>query len=254
MFDKFKQYANTAMKTTIGAVVVVAGFILYQGWQTLVVKIDSITPVVNPDVPPGPTPTPTPKPVVVKKPISWIVLQDGKRIDNPAIESVIKQIDVGNYTAIGIPEAGESVVNLTISINDGTKPIPPPDPDVIVPPVPPLPPPTPVVVGPRNAVILHESKDTSPEFARLVVGLRTGVSADYLKSKSHKLYILDVDAIGGDGKPSAIVESWKPLIAGMKLPVSVIFDPVSNKLISKQEIKTTTTADNVIEDIRKAGG
>ncbi len=128
---------------------------------------------------------------------------------------------------------------------------PPPEPEPEPKPVPPKPD---VVVGPKNIVIFRESKDTTHEFARTISLLRSGEPAEYLKSKKHSLYILDVDTRKGDGQQPKVVQDWLPTIKGMQLPCMVIFDPTTNKLVHKQELSANATADQVVVSIKGNGG
>jgi hypothetical protein len=197
-----------------------------------------------PVVPPAPQP---PAPVVVPAaaPESWIVLDaQGVRVTDPAIEKVAGSLKAGRWTAQGIPKPGERGVTLSITIDDGVKPPVPPTPE---PPKPPEPVPPPVVEGPRSVLIIRESAADSPEFARLLVGIRNGEAAGYLKARGHKLYILDDDAI------DAVTDKWRPHYAGLSLPAVFIISD-KGELVHKQAIDGKASDPNVVLDILKAHG
>lgn len=87
----------------------------------------------------------------------------------------------------------------------GPGPDPDPDPD-------PNPEPTP---GPKWILIVHETADTTPEIARLIVNLRTGDNAKYITENKHRLWILDDD----------LDPKWAQAVGTTKLPAIVIADP-----------------------------
>jgi hypothetical protein len=132
-----------------------------------------------------------------------------------------------------------------------------PAPVVVVPPGPgpePPAPPGPVESGKRLVVLIRETADDTPAVGQMLVGLRSGPSAAYLSSKSHTLDMLDIHSVGPDGKPASLIEMFRPEIAGMTLPVLVVADAVTRKLISKQTLPPTATAADVVEAVKKAGG
>jgi hypothetical protein len=123
-------------------------------------------------------------------------------------------------------------------------------------PVPPVVVPTPPVVvdGPRQVLIVHESGDSTPEFGRLVTLLRSGPAADYLASENHSLLILDVDSVGPDGQPAAVLAQFSPQYADLPLPVVLIIEPTSRKVLHAQSLPAGFTADNLTELVRQHGG
>jgi len=108
--------------------------------------------------------------------------------------------------------------------------------------------------GPRGVVILHESADKTPTFARLVTGLRTPPASDYLKEKSHTLDILDDDSEGPDGKPAPSVEAWKAVAGSMPLPVLIIYESKSRKILDKQSLAKDATVDTILAALKAKGG
>ena len=130
------------------------------------------------------------------------------------------------------------------SFTVGQAPPPGPQPE-------PVPPPTPVPVGKLTAVIVHETEDDTPAFARLAVALRTGSAATWLKDNGHKLLILDDDTVDAEGQPIALVATLKQL--GVQMPALFVLD-AADKVVLKQTLADTTTADNVVEYLRRIGG
>jgi hypothetical protein len=151
------------------------------------------------------------------------------------------------YTARGDMPSEPAFCTVTV----GPKPIevvPPPGPEP-----PPVPPPVPVS-GKRSIVLIRETADDTPAVGRMIVGLRSGSCAAYMTSKGHTLDMLDIDSVGPDGKPAALIEQFRPEIVGMTLPVLVVADYATLKLISKQTLPPTATAADVVEAVKKAGG
>jgi len=130
----------------------------------------------------------------------------------------------------------------------GHGPRPPPGP---MPPEPPGPepepaPPTPQV-GKRLIVIVSESGKHDGAFSRLLVNMRDGSAADYLKSKGHRFDWLDVDQLKAD-------DPWKSHVEGMTLPAAFYIDVTTNTVVHRESLSKTTTADNVIETLKRNGG
>lgn len=157
-------------------------------------------------------------------------------------------------TQWGIADEPEpSVLVVEVLRSDIPTPVPPQPP--VPPPVPPMPvPPVPTPAGSRALLILRETAETTPQLARLVTGLRSGPSAEYLKSKSHTLDILDDDSVGSDGKPSKIVEGWRPHFKDLTLPALLIYDPKTKVVVFKQSLPVTETAESVVATLRAHGG
>lgn len=130
----------------------------------------------------------------------------------------------------------------TVTILSG-KPTPIP-PGPTPPPDPPDPPPDPTPAGPRTVLIVHETAETTAEWARTINALRTGPQSQYLKDKQHRLFILDDDSVGSDGRPS--LESWSKVLAGMALPVVMVLDEQAKVVIHKESVAKDTTADRIL--------
>lgn len=124
---------------------------------------------------------------------------------------------------------------------------PPPSPE----PVPPPTPDPPLPVGKLTAVIVHETEDDSPAAARLFIALRTGTPAKWIRDQGHSLLILDDDAVDATGQPLALVSTLKSL--GVPMPALFVLDG-QDRVLVKQTLAEGTTADNVIELLRRAGG
>lgn len=132
--------------------------------------------------------------------------------------------------------------NATFTVGQAPPPGPQPEP------VPPTP--TPVPVGKLTAVIIHETEQDTPAFARMAVALRSGSAATWLKDNGHKLLILDDDTVDADGKPMALVATLKQL--GVQMPALFVLDAQDN-VVLKHALADTTTADNVVEYLRRIG-
>lgn len=133
--EKIKDVSSVGQKAAVMAVFFASVYILYRGQVNTQTLIDTRLPTTVV----APLEVPAVVDTVVKPPISWIVLKDGKRIDDPAIEEIFKKLVVGEYTGIGIPEKGESIVNRSLTISGGTQPRPPPPVNPVVDPSTPKP-------------------------------------------------------------------------------------------------------------------
>ena len=204
-------------------------------------------------------------PAPAAEPALIIVIDDqGTRTDKPDIEALAAKIPLGTWTVQAIPKAGDRGWTRTIYVTDGVRPPVPPVPIPVPVPVPPQPPtpvppiPTPVPPlpqpGPRAVLIIRESASTTPDVARMITGLRAGPEAAYMKQQGHTLSILDQDDVDENGQPSKLVTAWKPLIAGMTLPVVFVIDAKTNTLIQKESLPPTATAANVVDIVKRNGG
>lgn len=216
------------------------------------------SPVV---VPPSPGPAPEPEPKPAPNDLVSIAIYDanGVRIDNRALEEAARTLTVGTWTVEATPPPNGTKWTKTITVSDGVKP-PPVVPPAPTPPVPPEPqPPTPPVpvppqpIGALSLLLIHETADTTPEFARLITDLRTD-HADYLKSKSHTLSILQDDDKDENGNPSSLVAAWRPFYSGLKLPALLIIDPRVKLVVHKQSLEPTATAEQIMSRVKELGG
>lgn len=123
---------------------------------------------------------------------------------------------------------------------EAPEPTPPPEPD-----------PT---SGQRIVLIVHETQDDTPDFSRVLVQLRSGTEADYLKKQGHKLYILDDDTRDTNGQKPGVLEKYDSDIQSVGLPAMLVIDPKTEKLIKSRRLQEGVTASNVTEYIRQAGG
>lgn len=226
---------------TVVGLLIMAG-IIFANWVSLPVN------------PPAPQPDPIPVVVPAADPESWIIKDAaGRRIVDASLEKIAASLKAGRWTAEGIPRPGEKGVSLSIVVDDGVKPLPPeptPEPPK---PDPPKPDPPPVVEGPRSVLIIRESLKDTPEFGGLLVGIRNGEAAGYLKSRGHKLFTLDDNDKDMGGQPTPLVEKWRPHYAGMTLPAVFILSD-KGELVHKQSIDAKASDPNVVLDILKAHG
>lgn len=149
--------------------------------------------------------------------------------------------DAGVYTFVLAVADGGKCSLAVHAVTVGT-PAPPKPPD----PPGPGPTPDPSPAGPRTVLIVHETADKTPQWAATINSLRTGPPAAYLKSKGHRLNIIDDDSLAGDAK-------WTAILSGMTLPVVIVTDK-SDAIIRKQSVPMTATADQIIEIVKGAGG
>lgn len=115
---------------------------------------------------------------------------------------------------------------------------------------PPTPPTPPVPSGERHMVILHEVQDDTPEQARLWTQLRTGANAEYIKTKNHRLDILDDDSVDANGNPAKIVTELKAL--GVQMPALFILDKATGSVIHSQPLPDSAT--KIMEVLKTYGG
>lgn len=148
---------------------------------------------------------------------------------------------------VGFITVGEKQFSSLVLVAGG---VAPPDPK---PPDPKPPDPKPPEPGVRHVLLIRETAESTPAMRQLIVALRTGAHAEYLKSKNHTFTVWDDDAVGPDGKPHAALQMWKPHYQGLKLPVLLILDSAGNAYRAA-EVLPTATADDVIEAVKKAGG
>lgn len=212
---------------------------------------DDTKPDVKPDVPAVEVVkvVPQPAPVIVTAEPEQYILTDlstGRRTSDPTLEAMLPKLKVGKYGYQGIPKPGEIGTNGTITIADGTTPPepPPPPPVVVVPPVvvPPV-----VTIGPRQVLLIRESSKDTPELSRLLIGMRNGEPAGYLKSRGHRFFVLD------DNDATPLVEKWRTHYSGMKLPVVLILNDKA-EIVHKQEIPPTSAEPSIVLEILKAHG
>jgi len=164
-----------------------------------------------------------------------------------------KEADSYLFTAAvnGLGEDARPDVVARWVVVSGKGPQPPPKPDV---PDPPKPEPPAPVSGVRRLVIVRESTNDTAELSRLLINLRDGTAADYLKSKGHTFDLLDPDDKDPDGTTSDNVELWKPFLVGLELPAVVEIDAATNKVVHKYSLPSTATAADVIASLKEHGG
>jgi hypothetical protein len=158
---------------------------------------------------------------------------------------------VGEYVIAGrvqVETPGrDPVEDFRTIVKVGHAPQPPPGPE----PEPPGPTP-PVTEGARHVVIVYETADVTPAFARLLNGLRSGTNAKYLADHKHRLDLIDDDAVTADGAKAALLEKYAP---SAKFPRSLIVaDAASGAVVAVGELTDASTAAGVIEFIKQNGG
>lgn len=111
-----------------------------------------------------------------------------------------------------------------------------------------------VASGPLKLVMIHETADDGPDFARMEVAIRNGDPAAYLASKHHELVILDQDSKTPDNRPSPVVEALRPQFSAMKLPVLFGLDAASGRQTFKAAVPPDSSAADVLAIIKAHGG
>lgn len=115
----------------------------------------------------------------------------------------------------------------------------------------------PVVAGKRIVVVLFESQAQSPEFSRLRISLQAGEAKAYIKQKGHDVYFFDEQQKDASGSILPVIGYLKSNAGGKKLPAVFVCESIDGKLgkvVHVESITTETTADNVVEYIRRGGG
>jgi hypothetical protein len=136
----------------------------------------------------------------------------------------------------------------------GAVPPLPPAPGSTPPPAPPgpTPPGPPAVGGARHVLIVYETADVTPAFARLLNGLRSGTHARYLADHKHVLSLVDDDAVNADGAKAALLAKYADSV---RFPRSLIVtDGASGNVIAIGELTDASTAAGVIEFLKQNGG
>lgn len=119
---------------------------------------------------------------------------------------------------------GEQTVAKTVLVVEGARPPPKPDPK----PEPPVPP-KPVSEQKLVVVVIEETNAAAQERAKF---FNDAALAARITAKGHKVYALDKDVVGADGKPPASLAGYLAEAAGKKLPWVVIADWTGKKLFS----------------------
>lgn len=221
-----------------------AGLLLLSILTAIFLK-DDTTPEVKPDEVSPPAVVVVDPPNATPEQYILIDLSTGRRTTDTTLESLLPKLKPGKYGYQGIPKPGEIGTNGTITIADGTTPPEPPPPPVVVPPPPVVVPP--VEVGSRQVLLIRESSKDTPELSRLLVGIRNGEPASYLKSKGHRFFVLDAD----DKTP--LVEKWAQHYSGMTLPVVIVLS-AKGELVHKEAIPATSADPSAVLNILKAHG
>lgn len=171
--------------------------------------------------------------------------------------AVVTALVPGRYRLLAVSAKGDIPSDFAecIVVVGDAPPLPPTPTPPTPTPVPPVPvPPDPTPAGSRSVYIIRETADTTAQLARLITSLRAGPSADYLRTNGHSLIVLDDDAVGSDGKPSAIVEAWRPHFKDLQLPVLIIIDPKTRAIIHKSSLPANATDATVLATLKAHGG
>ena len=106
--------------------------------------------------------------------------------------------------------------------------------------------PTPIVDGvAARALIVHETRDDTPEQGQLFRELRLGDRAKWIKDRDITLQVLDDDSIEADGSPAIVLKRFAPY----QLPELLILDATAMKCLNRQ--KLPATSDEVLKALGK---
>lgn len=121
------------------------------------------------------------------------------------------------------------------------------------PPPPPGPTPVPVVSGRRIILLVREAKEVSPKMNLTELDLTSGDSWKYLKEKKHDLLILSDDRPMPTNYPP-IVQAAFQKAKGLKMPSLAIIDAASLAELFVEGINPDSSAQDVLNLIKKYGG
>lgn len=107
--------------------------------------------------------------------------------------------------------------------------------------------------GPRSLAIIHQSQEDTHEQGRMFVELRDGGNADYLKSKGHKLEILDADSVDEDGNPDVYTQNWMRA-AGVTKPPFLGLKTLDDKVLLIRPLSANETSTSIIATVQEYGG
>jgi hypothetical protein len=149
-----------------------------------------------------------------------------------------------------LPSAGlDPIADVEHVVTVGPTPPLPPSPGPTPSPTPPGPP---AVEGARHVLIVYETADVTPAFARLLNGLRSGTHSKYLADRKHVLSLVDDDALNADGSKAALLSKYAESV---RFPRSLIVtDAATGAVIAIGELTDASTAAGVIEFLQQNGG
>jgi len=139
----------------------------------------------------------------------------------------------GRYTVIVVAASAkgeQSWASITLIVGN-VGPQPPPTPPVPPEPKPPEPPvpPTPVANQQLVVIVIEESANAAQERAKF---FNDAALSAKIEQKKHKVYAVDKDVVGPDGRPPASLVGYLNEAAGKKLPWIVIADMKGVKMFS----------------------
>lgn len=121
------------------------------------------------------------------------------------------------------------------------------------PPTPPTPPEPDVVAGERDVYLVHDERLDDVDWQILANGLRSGEPAKYLADKKHTLLIVDVNDTDRNGAKLWPLAKFSSLIDPSKRSL-IIVDRKTQQVAGSAFLTPKTTAANVVDAIKKAGG
>jgi len=161
---------------------------------------------------------------------------------------VVRASGIGRVELDVIPagfETAAQIVSVTLSVDDGSKPIPPP-----IPPKPqPDDPAKPAAPTKLYIVVVEETADAAAASRGALIF--DAALAARTTSQGHHWRIVDKDVIDKDGKPPADVARFLDASKGKVLPQLFLVNPDGDTLFSGPLPKT---AADVLAQIKKVGG
>ena len=109
-----------------------------------------------------------------------------------------------------------------------------------------------VTDGPKLIAVVMPTEDSNPSADMLVLELRAGDPAKYLKEKAHTLVVLDDEQKGADKNPDPLVEALRPLFETTGLPATFVMDPETWKVYG--QFKLPATGPEWLDALKKSGG
>lgn len=173
--------------------------------------------------------------------------------------AVVTALVPGRYRLLAVSAKGDTPSDFaacTVVIGDA--PLPPtpvpPSPPGPTPPNPPQPPPPTPVSAQRVVYVIRESGEQGTQFADLVSAVRnpTTTTYQYLKTKGHKVFFVDPDQRGSDGRTE--LESWKAKITNLANPPVMIITDVNGNVLGQQPVPSTSGDPNIIINALKVTG
>jgi hypothetical protein len=107
--------------------------------------------------------------------------------------------------------------------------------------------------GPRGIAIVRESSEDTSDFARILIGLRSGDSDKYLREHKHQLVVFDKDDSDENGNRVPELKAMEPVLKDVEQPALVVTELSSGKVLHAGKCPTTSPA-AVLDVVKGTGG